>query len=434
MSKKFIEWNVNQGMLFPARIADFVSEDHLANFVREVVCEELDLSEILSKYEETRGYPPYNPRMLTALLLYSYTQGIYSSRKIGRSCEERVDYMAICGMEAPNFRTISDFRKRHLESLGGLFTQVLALCREAKILKLGHVSLDGTRIKANASRNKSISYKQIKKEELAIREEVSGWLEKAEALDLREDEEYGKDKRGDELPSWVKDKKERSRRLKEAKESIERKEREKKELREQATKDGSKPPSKHSREEGPSDTKRHNFTDPDSELIRSPQGFIQGYNAQISVDSDSHVIVSCHVSTAGNDIDELKPTIKQIKNNIGVMPRELSADFGYLSDENLKILEDNNIKGYVAVGAVASEYKKIPKPGSRIQKMIQRIKKGGRRTRYRIRKRTVETVFAIIKAQMNFRQFYLRGKESTHQEWNLVCIAYNLRKLALARA
>lgn len=433
MSKKFRDWNINQQLLLPRSVDEFVSKDHLSNFIRSVVVDELNISEILSKYKEGRGYPPYNPRMMLCILLYSYTQGVYSSRKMAKCCEERVDYMALSGMSYPDFRTLSDFRKNHLKSISTLFVQVLKLCQEAKLLKLGHVSLDGTKIKANASKGKNMNYGTVKKTESELNDEVMKWLETGNLEDEEEDEKFGKDKTGDELPSWVSDKQERSRKLKEARESIEKKHKEKQEARDKATEDGIKPKSSRTRTENPSDDKRHNFTDSDSSLMKSSQGFIQGYNAQIGVDSESHVIVCCHVTTDGNDIDQLRPAIDQLEKNLKRLPKEVSADSGYLSDENLKILEDKNISGYIAVGANYSEYKKEPKEGSRLQKMIQKLKRGGRRTRYRLRKQTVEVVFGDIKGNRFFRQFSLRGKEKVTHEWSLMCLVHNLRKLYTAR-
>ena len=432
MAKRFREWNVNQRLLLPRSVDEFVSKDHLSNFIRVLVIDELNLSEILSKYKEERGNPPYDPRMMLCVLLYSYTQGLYSSRKMAKCCEERVDFMALSGMNYPDFRTLSDFRKNHLESISKLFVQVLKLCQEAKLLKLGHVSLDGTKMKANASKGKNMTYGSINKTESELEKEVAEWLKAANAKDVEEDEEYGEDKKGDELPSWVSDKQERSAKLKEAKEAIEKKHKEKQVARDKATEEGLKPKSRKTRSENPSDDKRHNFTDSDSSLMKSPQGFIQGYNAQIGVDSESHVIVCCHVTTEGNDIDQLRPAIDQIEENLKILPKEISADFGYLSDENLKILEDKKISGYIAVGAKYSEYKKEPKEGSRVQKMIRKLKQGGKRTRYRLRKQTVELVFGDIKGNRFFRQFLLRGKEKVAHEWSLICIAHNIRKLYTA--
>lgn len=435
MGKQFREWNVEQEYLFPRSVKEFVPAGHLAHFVRELVVNELDLKLILNDYVEERGYPPYDPRMMTAVLLYSYTQGLYSSRKIARACEERVDFMAVSGMNAPDFRTISKFRKRHLEALGELFIQVLKLCKEAKIVKLGHVSLDGTKVQANASKGRSKSYKTLTKEERELREEVSSWFEKAEAIDADEDELYGKDRRGDELPDWVKDKSQRLKRIKEARETLENKDKEERAAREKAEKEGRKPPSKAKKRDKPQETRKHNFTDPDSEMLKTRNGYVQGFNAQIAVDAESYVIVSSDVCSAKNDLDQLIPTLDQIEDNFGRQAAELSADAGYCSEENLKELNKRNVRGYIAIGkGVPGERKKRIEPGSLVAQMSTRLKKGATRTRYRLRKRTVEPVFGTIKSARGFRQFLLRGIDSVKAEWNLVCTAHNILKLAKARA
>lgn len=189
MAKTFRPWDPEQGWLLPPSVKDLVPEGHLAHFVRDAVREDLDLSGILSTYTEERGYPPYHPALMVAVLLYGYCVGLYSSRRIARALEERVDFMAVSGREMPDFRTISEFRRRHLKALGRLFPQVLALCRQAGLLKLGHVSLDGTKIKANASKHKAMSYGRMNEQERKLREQVAAWLEKAEAADRAEDAE-----------------------------------------------------------------------------------------------------------------------------------------------------------------------------------------------------------------------------------------------------
>ena len=432
MSKKFREWNIEQEFLLPPSVKDFVPAGHISHFIRDLVVEELDLRVIMNDYTEERGYPPYDPVMMTALLLYSYTQGVYSSRRIARGCEERLDYKAVSGMSCPDFRTLAKFRKRHIEALGSLFLQVLHLCEAAKLVKLGHVALDGTRIKANAAQSKGKTYEAIKKDEKRLEEEVKRWFEEAEMMDQREDELYGETKRGDELPDWVTNKQERIKRLKQARQELEAKSETERKAREQAEREEQKPKSKTKKIEGPKENRRYNFTDSDSELMRSSQGFVQGYNAQVAVDEKDQVIVACHVSNARNDLDELTPAIRQIKVNIGRLPKELSADAGYLSDENLKVLKSKKIRGYIALGADPPERKKRIEPGSLVHQMSQRLKKGGKRSRYRLRKMVVEPVFGTIKAARAFRQFLLRGLPSTTAEWQMVCTAHNLLKLAHA--
>jgi len=221
MAKTFRDWDIEQLMMFPASVQDFVPPGHLAHFVRDTISEALDLSAILNCYSEERGYPPYHPAMMTALLLYSYCQGIYSSRRIAKACQERVDFMAVSAMQTPDFRTISDFRKRHLAALEELFVQVLRLCQEAGLVKLGHVALDGTKLKANASKHKAMSYQRMKKAEAELEAIVSGWLRQAETSDLGDDQEYGAQSSGEELPDWVRDKQRRLNKIREARARLE---------------------------------------------------------------------------------------------------------------------------------------------------------------------------------------------------------------------
>src|SRR5579863_1553990 len=201
MAKTFREWNVEQSWLLPPSVMDFVPPDHLAHFVRDTVREQLDLSEIVAPYEqEERGFPPYHPVMMTALLLYGYCQGVYSSRRIARACEERVDFMAVTGLNRPDFRTVSDFRKRHLAALQGLFVQVLRLCQRSGLVSLGHVALDGTKVKANASKHKAMSYERMRETQKRLRREVREWFKQAQSADDAEDRQHGGALCGDELP------------------------------------------------------------------------------------------------------------------------------------------------------------------------------------------------------------------------------------------
>src|SRR5438552_8171585 len=220
MSKTFRAWKIDEPLFLPATVGDFVAQDHLARFVLSLVRDDIDLAEVTGTYGSERGQPPYDPIMMTALLLYSYCCGIYSSRRIAKACGERVDFMSIVALDAPDFRTISDFRKRHLEALGELFGQVLQLCEKAGLVKLGHVALDGTKIRANASKHKAMSYERMKKREAELQAEVDRWLKAAEAADAEEDKLYG-DKRGDEMPDWVADKQKRVAKIRAAKAELE---------------------------------------------------------------------------------------------------------------------------------------------------------------------------------------------------------------------
>lgn len=221
MAKVFRAWDVDQGWLLPPSLHEFVPPGHMAHFVRDTVREALDLSAILDTYAEERGYPPYHPGMMVALLLYGYSRGLYSSRQLARACEERVDFMALTGLNRPDFRTIAEFRKRHLAALSGLFVQVLRLCRAAGLVQFAHVAVDGTKLKANASRHKAMSYGRMKTVEPALTAEVEGWLDRARETDVAEDGAHGADRRGDETPDWMASRQRRLEAIRAAKAALE---------------------------------------------------------------------------------------------------------------------------------------------------------------------------------------------------------------------
>jgi transposase len=394
--------------------------------------EGLDLSAILDCYKEERGYPPYHPVMMTALLLYAYCQGIYSSRRIAKACQERVDFMAITGMQAPDFRTISDFRKRHLAALMGLFVQVLRLCQTAGLVKLGHVALDGTKIKANASKHKAMSYQRMKKAEAELEAIVSSWFKQAQVSDAREDEEHGVNRSAEQLPDWVRDKEHRLKTIREARARLEA------EAQAEEKKTGGPGRPRNNEPGTPKDSAQTNFTDRESRIMKSHDGFIQGYNAQAAVDAYSQVIVAQTLTNNASDQQQLAPIVAQIKQNTKRQARELSADAGYCSQDNLKELRRRHINGYIAIGrqkhgtATATPERKI-KLGTYVYAMWQKLRLGGHRSRYRLRKQIVEPVFGQIKQARGFRQFLLRGVHNVAGEWSLICTAHNLLKLAAVR-
>jgi transposase len=415
MSKTFRDWDVEQGWLLPPSVLDFVPPDHLAHFVRDTVRESLDLSAIMDTYSEERGYPPYHPTMMTALLLYAYCQGVYSSRRMAKGCVERLDFMAVTGLNQPDFRTLSDFRKRHLKALSGLFVQVLKLCRQAGLAKLGHVALDGTKVKANASKHKSMSYERLQKKEAELRREVAQWFEKAEAVDRAEEREQAQSAAAG-MPEWVTNKQARLERIREAKAALEA---------EAAAKGESQPKPKA----------QYNFTDPESEIMKGADGFVQAYNAQAVVDAESQVIVAQELSDRPTDVTLLRGLVSQIKTNTGRQAMELSADAGYCSEGNLAILAKRKVRAYVATGKKRHGRARIEGRGqqARTKAMRRRLARAGHRSRYRLRKQTVEPVFGQIKQARGFRQFLLRGKEKTGGEWSLICTVHNLLKLAARR-
>ncbi len=440
MSKTFRAWDVDQVWLLPPSIQDLVPAGHLAHFVRETVRDGLDLSAIMDTYEEERGYPPYHPGMMVALLLYGYSQGIYSSRRIAKACEERLDFAAVTGMQRPDFRTISDFRKRHLAALSGLFQQVLKLCRAAGLVKLGHVALDGTKIKANASKHKAMSYGRMKQAAPALAAEVERWLAAAAETDAAEDRVHGVERRGDEMPEWMANKQRRLEKIRTAKAALEAEARAAAAAQASEKGDGSGPsgPAHPPAEPAPpADKAQRNFTDPESRIMKTNDGFIQGYNAQAAVDAEAQVIVAHDLSNATTDQAQLAPLVAAIRTNLHRNPDEISADAGYCSEANLRTLAKRRINAYIATGrqhhgTAAAVAQRTPRAGSRVARMATKLKRAGRRSRYRLRKQVVEPVFGQIKHARGFRQFLLRGIDKVKAEWALLCTVHNLLKLAAA--
>lgn len=441
MTKTFRPWEVDQAWLLPPSLHEFVPAGHLAHFVRDTVREALDLSAVLREYDEPRGYPPYHPGMLVALLLYGYSRGVYSSRQLARACEERVDFMALTGLNRPDFRTISDFRKRHLVVLADLFGQVLRLCRAAGLVQLGHVAVDGTKLKANASRHKAMSYGRMKVAEPELAIAVAAWFERAEREDAAEDQTDGADRRGDELPDWVADKRRRLAKIREAKALLEA------EAAAMGAPDDDGPgPSSgmrwdgrplRAKDGGPPDRAQRNFTDGDSRILPSRDGFIQGYNGQIAVDAAHQVIVAHRLVTTAADYQALVPLIDAAYAGLGAKPREVSGDAGFATEENLAALAQRRIKAYLTPGRARhgeghAAGRRNLKAKPFMAAMAATLRRAGRRSRYRLRKQTVEPVFGQIKQARSFRQFLLRGLAKVTAEWAIVCTAHNLLKLANA--
>jgi len=357
MSKHFRPWKIDEAQLLPPSVQDYVPEGHLSRFIVALVRESLDLCEITASYASGLGQPPFHPGLMTALLLNGYASGIYSSRRIAKAAEERADFMMIVAGDVPDFRTISDFRKRHLKALAGLFVQVLKLCEKAGLVKLGHVALDGTKIKANASKHKAMSYARMQQREAELQAEVDRWLAAAEAADAEEDKLHGA-KRGDEMPKWIADKAKRLAKLREAKAALEaeakaaaeaearaRAEAEEKRKAQGGKKNGKtpEPPS-----DEPAGKAQKNFTDPESRILKTKDGFIQGYNAQAAVDDEAQIIVAHGLTQSPSDHDQLVPLVDGIEANLGRRPKEASADSGYLSEANLAALQARGVEPYIA--------------------------------------------------------------------------------------
>ena len=440
MSKDFRPWKIDEAQLLPPSVQDYVAKDHLSRLIVVLVREELDLSAISGSYRSTLGQPPFDPRMMTALLLHGYASGIYSSRRLAKAAVERADFMMIVASDPPDFRTVSEFRRRHLRALAALFVQVLRLCEKAGLVKLGHVALDGTKIKANASKHKAMSYARMKKREAELEAEVDRWLGAAEAADREEDKLHGK-QRGDEMPDWVADKQKRLQKIREARAALEaeakaaaeeemrRREKAEEQRKTEGRKKNGKTPAPPKAE--PEGKAQRNFTDPESRILKTKDGYIQGYNAQAAVDAQAQIIVAQSLTNSMSDQDQLVPLIDGIKDNLGRRPKEASADAGYCSEANLAALAEREVGAYLATGRARHPAEGRPK-GPLVRAMRDKLKRAGRRTRYRLRKQVVEPVFGQIKQARGFRQFLLRGIEKVKAEWALICTAHNLTKLARA--
>jgi transposase len=419
------------------------------------VVDQLDLWPILADYEVGKGgYPPYDPRMMVGLLLYAYCKGVASSRKIERATQESVPFRVMAANQHPDHDTIAEFRKRHLAALSDLFVQVLELCREAGLVKLGHVSLDGTKVRANASKHKAMSYGRMKRKRAELEAEVKELLRRAEAVDADEDEKFGKGVRGDELPEELRFRKTRLAKIREAMAALEAEAKAQARARraeiaekEKDRGDGPRPgrkPKKPSDE--PAEKAQRNFTDPDSRIMKdgATKSFEQCYNCEAAVDAESQVIAAADVTQDANDKQQVKPMVEQVKANAGEAPEKLSADSDFYSEANVKYLEAEGVDGYVATEKMKHGERpppprgRIPKDATTKQRMQRKLRtKKGRET-YSKRKSSVEPVFGQIKDARGFRCFLLRGLDAVRAEWRLIALTHNLLKLfrtgGLARA
>jgi transposase len=457
MGKSFLPDTVNQSLLLPPSLHDWLPEDHLSRFLLDVVAT-LDLSPIYASYEEMdgRGRSAYAPEMMVRLLLYGYATGVTSSRKIEAKTYEDVAFRLLAGDQHPDHDTIADFRKRHLDALAGLFTQVLMLCEKAGLVKLGHVAIDGTKIKANASKHKAQSYERMGETEARLKKEIEALLAEAEVVDAAEDAKYGEGKRIDELPGDLKRREDRLKKIQQAKAELEQEAREQAErkrievearLAERREKEartgkkigGQEPQVPDPEQARPEPKAQRNFTDPESRIM--PDGgnkgsFVQGYNAQIAVDSTAQIIVAAEITQETNDKKQLVPMLAQVEENMGRKPEAASADTGYFSEEAVTDPKLEGIDLYVAVGKEKTQ-KDTPEPvtdsppagATAKETMAHKLKSETGREIYKMRKAIVEPVFGVLKEQRGFRRFCLRGVENVSREWKLICAACNFRKL-----
>lgn len=442
--RTFRPYDRDQMLLLPPSLKEWLPEGHLSGFVSDVV-DTLDLSEIYSYYGgPARGTVPFNPRMLTAVIIYAYCVGVFSSRKIARKLEEDVAFRVLAANQHPDFRTISDFRKVHLKSLSGLFKQVFKLCQKAKLVKLGNVALDGTKIQANASKHKAMSYDRMGKEEARLTAEIEALLREAQKVDDEEDAKYGNDRRGDELPVELAFRESRLKKIQEAKAELEREAKEaaeakKREIdaREQEGKQSGPKPKEPSGIPEPKAQK--NFTDPESRIMPSSTykgSFVQGYNCQAAVDGESQIIVAADVTQETNDKKQAEPMLEQVLANAGAIPKNALLDAGYFSEENMGKIDKPGMEIFMPPNRMehgkdmlAAQRGRIPETLSVADRMRRKLRTKKGRAIYAMRKEIVEPVFGQIKQARGFRQFLLRGKEKVKGEWSLVCATHNILKL-----
>lgn len=444
LERTFRPYEPDQLLLLPPSLRDWVPEDHLVYFVSDVV-DELDLTAILTPYGGvTRGTVPYDPRMLVRVLLYAYAVGIPASRQIARELEEDVAFRVLAANQRPDFRTLSDFRKQHLAALTNLFVQVLTLCQRAGLVKLGHIALDGTKVKANASKHKAMSYARMVTEEARLQAEVEALLQQAEAADARDEAAYGPDRRGDELPAELARREQRLQTIRAAKAVLEQEAQAEAALQQAAHKAGAtdrprrgRPPQPPSSVPRPK-AQRH-VTDPESRIMPAPGAkgsVIQGYNCQAAVDATAQIIVAADVTDEPNDKQQAQPLLTQVLVNTEQVPRTASMDAGYFSEANVAAIAtlgceplippDRQLHGRAVPAAPRGRWPATLSVAERMRRTL-RTKRG--RARYAQRKAIVEPVFGQIKQGRGFRQFLLRGMRQVRGEWALTCTTHNVLKL-----
>ncbi len=424
MPKTFRPYQPDQVLLLPPALGDWVPEGHLARFVIDVV-HRLDLQAIEDTYEEEeRGAPPYHPRLMVKVLLYAYATGTYSSRRIAAKLDDSVAFRFLAADNRPDFRTISDFRKRHGAALAALFSQVLRLCQKAGLVKLGRVAIDGTKVKANASKHKAMSYGRMKRTAAALEQEVATLLRQAEQTDAEEDRRYGPDRRGDELPAELAHREGRLNKIREAMAALQA------EAREEAQAAGKDP-----RGAEPPDTAQRNFTDPDSRVQKQGRDYVQGYNAQVAV-APGQVIVAQTVTAVASDVQELVPLVQQIPAVLRRKPKQAIADAGYWSAGNVERLERLHVEPFIATQRHKHTDPRPPAPRGRLpaglsakERMTRKLLTLRGRAVYAWRQILPEPVFGQIKHARGFRQFLRRGLARVREEWAMVCTVHNLVKL-----
>ncbi len=419
-------------MLFPPSPRDWLPEGHLAFFIADTVAA-LDLAALYTPYEgDGRRNQPFDPQMMVTVLLYAYATGTCSSRRIARKLEEDVAYRVLAAGNFPAHRTIAEFRQQHVAAFEALFVQVVKIAREAGVVQLGALAVDGSKVKANASKHKAMSYGRMRQEDQRLRDEIAALLAEADAVDAAEDAEHGPNVRGDELPAELQRREERLAKIAAAKARLEARQADEDRQKGRTPDDGrkSRGTKPFARDFGvPPDDAQDNFTDPESRIMKTSQGFDQCYNGQIAVDEASQIIVATGLTNCAADNGELLPLIDQTHASLGEQPSEVLADAGYRAEATFQTLETRQITGYISLGREGKPDSTPNSAHEATQRMAARLTSEGGRARYRRRKGIVEPVFGWIKEVLGFRRFSLRGVAKARGEWNVVCLAVNLKRL-----
>jgi transposase len=423
-----------QGLLLPMSLSEWLPEDHLAHFVSDAV-DALDLQAFHARYEgDGRRRQPFDPRMMVKILIYGYASGVFSSRKMARKLHEDVAFRMLCANNYPAHRTIREFRQLHLKEFSELFVQVVRLAREAGLVGLGRVGVDGTKIKANASKHKAMSYARMQDEEARLKREIVGLLKQAEAQDAADEDRYGPDDQGGGLPQELKRREDRLKVIEQAKARIEERQRQadKAEARYVDEAGVTRGPTNRSVKRAygiPAPDAQDNFTDPDSRIMPTASGgFEQCYNGQAAVDEGSQLIVAAQLINTPSENALLVPMLDQVECNTGARPHMLLADTNYASEATFIGLKDRGVAACVALGS-ENKQRAIRGDLPATRRMAQRLNTPEGRAHYRRRKTIPEPVFGWIKQVLGFRTFSMRGMQAVSAEWRLICTAMNLKRM-----
>ena len=435
MGTRFRRYQPKQLLILPPDLREWVPEGHLAHQVSELV-DGLELGAFYRPYEEDgRRNSPYEPRMMVKVLIYAYATGVFSSRKIAKKLEEDVAFRMLAAGNFPQHRTLCEFRRRHLKDFKRLFVQVVVLAREMGMVRLGRLGIDGTKVRANASRRKAMSYGRMRERERQLREEIDELLKQARREDREEDERYGEDRRGDELPEELRRREDRLAAIEAAKQRLEAAQREADEERGRKPGQERNPKARrpYKRAYGePEEKAQSNFTDPESQIMKtSTEGFQQCYNAQVAVDGEQQIIVATEVTAQASDQGQMMELLEEVEETFQERPKQVLADAGYCNEADLQALEERGVDGYVALGREGKWTVEID-PSKYPAKSRMRTKLAGLagQAEYARRKWIAEAPHGWIKERLGFRRFSLRGLRSVQGEWDLVCLALNIKRMS----